>query len=58
MIRPMTMVLQVLYMPGVIALLPAVKGLGRDVEVTAGKTSILTAAIVVIKPFESLSGLL
>jgi hypothetical protein len=45
-------------MPGVIALLPPVEGLGRDVEVTAGKTSILTAAIVVIRPFESLSGIL
>ena len=31
---------------------------GGDVEVTAGEASILTVAIVVIKPFESLSVLL
>jgi len=45
-------------MPGVIALLPAVEGLGRDVEVSAGETSIVITGIVVIKPFQSLSGLL
>jgi len=45
------MVLQTLQMPGIIALFPAVEALRRDAEVTASKTSILPAAIVVIEPF-------
>lgn len=51
------MVLQALYMPRVIASLPTVEGLGRNVKVAAGKTSIVTTGVIVIKPFQSLPGL-
>jgi len=51
----MGMVLKALQMPGVIAPLPAVKSLGTDIEVAAGKTSIATTRLVIVKPFESLS---
>ena len=50
--------LQTLYMLGVVAPFPAVEGLRRDVEVAAGKSGIVVAGIVVIKPFESSCGFL
>ncbi len=49
-------VLKTLYMLGVIASLPAVEGLRADVEVAAGKPSIVTTGVIVIKPFKSLPG--
>jgi len=45
-------------MLGVVALFPAVEGLRRDIEVTAGKSGIVAVEIVVIKPFESSRGFL
>jgi hypothetical protein len=51
-------ILQTLYMLGVVALFPAVQGLRRDIEVTAGKSGIVAVGIVVIKPFESSCGFL
>ena len=39
-------------MSGVIALFPAVECLGRNVEVTATKTSIFAMVVIVIEPFE------
>ena len=54
----MRAVLQTLYMPGVIASLPAIKGLRADVKVAAGKTSIVSMGVIVIKPFKSLPGFL
>ena len=45
-------------MPGIIAPFPAVEGLGRYIEVTAGKSGIVAVGIVVIKPFKSLPGFL
>ena len=51
-------ILQILYMLGVVALVPAVEGLRRDIEVTAGKSGIVAVEIVVIKPFESSCGFL
>jgi len=48
--------LQTLYMPGVIALFPAVKSLGTDIIVAAGETSIVPLAVIVVKPFQSLPG--
>jgi len=51
-------ILQTLYMLGVVALVPAVQGLRRDIEVTAGKSGIVAVGIVVIKPFESSCGFL
>ena len=56
MLGPMGTVLQAGYMLGVIAPLPAVKCLWTDIEVAAGETSIVTTAVIVIKPFESLLG--
>ncbi len=49
-------VLQAGYMPGVIASLPPIEGLSieglwRDAKVAAGEASIVTSAVVVIKPF-------
>jgi hypothetical protein len=45
-------------MPGVIAFLPEVEGLRGDIKVTAGKPGIVIMQVIVIKPFESLRGLL
>ena len=53
---PMGTVLKAGYMSGVIAFLPAVKSLGTDIEVAAGKASIATTRLVVVKPLESLPG--
>ena len=53
---PVGMVLQACYMPGVIASLPTVEGLGADIEVAAGKTGIVPTGVVVVKPFKSLPG--
>ena len=50
--------LQALYMPGVVALLPAVEGLRRDIEVAAGKSGIVVVGMVVIKPLQSSFGFL
>ena len=44
-------------MERVIASLPAIEGLWADIKVAAGKTSIVTTGVIVIKPFESLPGL-
>ena len=55
---PVGTVLQALYMLGIIASLPAIEGLRADVKVPAGKASIMTMGVIVIKPFESLPGLL
>jgi len=49
-------VFQARYIPGIIASLPAIKGLRTDIKVTTGETSIVIMGIVVIKPFESLPG--
>ncbi len=49
-------VLKAGYMPGVIASLPTVKSLWRDAKVAAGKASIVSMRVVVIKPFKSLPG--
>ena len=46
----MRTVLQVGQMPGVIAFLPAVEGLGADIKVAAGKPGIVTSRPVVVKP--------
>ncbi len=48
---PVGTILQAGYMPGVIASLPPIEGLWRDAEVAAGEASIVTSAVVVIKPF-------
>ncbi len=53
---PVGTVLQAGYMPGVIASLPPIEGLWRDAKVAAGEASIVTSAVVVIKPLESLPG--
>ncbi len=53
---PVGTILQTGYMPGVIASLPAVKSLRADIEVAAGEASIVTSAVVVIKPLKSLPG--
>jgi len=45
-------------MLGVIVLFPAIESLGRNVEVTATKTSIFAMGVVVIEPFEPLPSLL
>jgi hypothetical protein len=45
-------------MMGIVAVLPAVEGLGRNAEISAGETSIVAMPLVVVKPFESLLGLL
>ena len=42
MLGPMGSVLQAGYMPGVIAPLPSIEGLRRDVKVAAGEASIAT----------------
>jgi len=42
----------------IIALFPAVESLRGDIEVAAGGPGIVIVGIVVIKAFESLSGLL
>ena len=42
----------------VISPLPPIESLRRDAEIAAGEASIVTMGIVVIKPFESLPGLL
>jgi len=54
----MRVVFKAVQMPGIIASLPAVEGLGADIKVTAGETGIVTAGVVVVKPFESLPGFL
>jgi len=54
---PVGTVLQACYMPGVIAFLPPIEGLWRDAKVAAAEVSIVTTAVVVIKPFELLPGL-
>ena len=51
---PMGTVLKALQMPGVIASLPTVKSLWRDAKVAAGKASIVSMRVVIIKPFKSL----
>ncbi len=48
---PMGTVLQAGYLLGVIALLPPVEGLGADIKVAAGETSIVPTGIIVVKPF-------
>ncbi len=53
---PVGTVLQACYMLGIIAFLPPIEGLWRDAKVAAGKASIVTTAVVVIKPFKSLPG--
>ena len=45
-------------MPGVIAPLPAIEGLGTNIKVAAGGASIVTTGAIVVKPFESLPGFL
>jgi len=42
MLGPMRALLQTLYMPGVIALFPAIEGLGRDAIIAAGETGIVS----------------
>jgi len=49
MLGPARALLQTLYMPGVIALFPAIEGLGRD-AIAAGETSIVIVAVIVVKP--------
>ena len=58
MLGPMETVSQTRWIPGVVASLPTVKGLGRDIKVAAGKTGIVTTGVIVIKPFKSLPGFL
>jgi len=48
--------LQAGWIPGIIALLPAIKGLWTDIKVPAGETGIVIMGIVIIKPFQSLPG--
>ena len=57
MLRPMRAIFQALYMPGVIAPLPAIEGLWGDVKMTTGEAGTVIRSIVVVKPFESLPGL-
>ncbi len=45
-------------MPGVIAPLPAVKGLWADIKMAAGEAGIVTRGVVVIEPLKSLPGFL
>jgi len=45
-------------MLGVIASHSAVKGLRADIEIMAGKPSLVTMGVIVIKPFQSLPGFL
>jgi hypothetical protein len=52
----MRAVLQALYVLRVIAPLPAIEGLWADIKMAAGKTSIVTVRVVVIKPFKPLPG--
>ncbi len=56
MLRATRTLLQTPYMFGVIASLPAVKGLRADIKMAAGETSIVAMGIIVIKPFKSLPG--
>jgi len=49
-------ILKALQVIGVIAAFPPVEGLWGDAKVAAGKTSMVTVGIVVIKPLESLPG--
>ena len=56
MFRPVGVVLQTLYILGIIASLPAVEGLWADIEVAAGKPSIVITGVIVIKPLKSLPG--
>jgi len=51
MLGPTRVLLQALYMLGVIAALPTVEGLGRNVKVAAGETSIVPMGMVIVKPF-------
>ena len=41
---------------GVVVFLPPIEGLWGDAKVTAGQADIVTTGVVVIKPFEFLSG--
>jgi len=49
-------VLQAGYVLGVVASLPAVKGLRADIKMAAGETAVVTMGIVIIKLFEPLPG--
>jgi hypothetical protein len=56
MLRAMRAVLQAFNVPGLIALLPTIEGLGGDAKISAGKSGIVIMGFIVVKPFESLSG--
>jgi hypothetical protein len=58
MLGTVRMVFQAGQILGVIAPFPAIEGLRADVKVSAGKASIVTMRVVVIKPFKSLPGFL
>lgn len=54
---PVRTVLQAFKAIAIIALLPAIKGLGANIEVTTSKPGILSTGVIVVKPLESLLGL-
>ena len=51
-------ILQALCMPGIVTLFPAIESLRGDIKVATGEVGIVIMRIIVIKPLESLSGLL
>ena len=57
MLGTMRAIFQALCMSGIVSLFPAIESRGRDAEVAASETGIAIMGVVVIKPFESLSGL-